>query len=367
MRGSNTRKKVLFSSLTILLFFGILEIGLRVSGFEFDMLSAWIDRSNQTLSSDGWFAAQRQNLPDIAPEDTRWFLEYDEELLWKTRSPNPYYNITEQGFRGEPFPETPVENEYRILILGDSCAWGYGVGYYDSFAYLLENSLNIARKDVRFRIINAAIPGYSTAQGRLYFETRLEQIQPDLVILYFGRNDSRIKPGRWNGRTDAMLLREKHQKQPLMTCIRSLRIYEGAAWLLEKFRHAVDQQTGKDEMDEEIVYMHRERILEDNRKRVPGHEFIKNIVEIAALAKKRSADTLLLTIPVNPSIVGNYNEELRKISRDNGLPLVDLAAYFDEKNQYGKLLFDECHPSERGHKFIAEILYAYFRDKPTIF
>jgi lysophospholipase L1-like esterase len=86
-----------------------------------------------------------------------------------------------RGLRGaELRPKQP--NERRILVLGDSFAYGFGVSSQETFAARLEEKLGV-------RVINAGVPGFGTAQELAFFERYADEIAPDVVVLQFFGND----------------------------------------------------------------------------------------------------------------------------------------------------------------------------------
>jgi len=370
-RRVSRQKKIAFGLTVIFCTAGLMELVLTLSGFQFDYTDAsvevWIENSNRTLANDSRFRVLKEELTDHDSSGSPdWFLAYDQELLWKPASPNAFFHITARGLRGLPFPLEKADDEYRILILGGSCAWGYGVRYYDSFAYLLEKYLNV-QLDRRCRVLNAGVPGYSSTQGRLYFDRKLGDVNPDLVIIYFGRNDSRIRPAQWKDQSDTDLLAACSDLSIEKSILQRSRIYQAVSNLIFHLRHRISSHTVKpEEMTEEIKYLHQERLLDDNRKRVSKQQYIDNIQAIRAVAADRCARVLLLTSPVNPDIVGNYNPELREISRKDGVLLLDLAEIFSRENRYPQLLIDECHPSRKGHRLIAGELKTFILDSGII-
>ncbi len=71
----------------------------------------------------------------------------------------------------------------RIVVLGDSTAWGWGVEAEERFSDILERRLK------GWEVINLAQAGYSTDQELLVLETEGLTYRPDIVILLFDRND----------------------------------------------------------------------------------------------------------------------------------------------------------------------------------
>jgi len=71
----------------------------------------------------------------------------------------------------------------RIVALGDSTAWGWGVEAEERFSDIVEKRLK------GWEVINLAQAGYSTDQELLVLETEGLKYRPDIVILLFDRND----------------------------------------------------------------------------------------------------------------------------------------------------------------------------------
>ncbi|HTF86855.1 MAG TPA: SGNH/GDSL hydrolase family protein [Planctomycetota bacterium] len=92
--------------------------------------------------------------------------------------------INSQGFRD---PETPIRKLpglRRLLFLGDSMTWGWGVDDGERFTDLIAADLAPG-----FEVINAAVPGYGTDQDFWTLEERGDSLAPDFVVLVFIFND----------------------------------------------------------------------------------------------------------------------------------------------------------------------------------
>ena len=121
------------------------------------------------------------------------FCQYDEILGWRL-APNRTgqfrgtgFNVlveqSEQGLRDRFYPHARDADRRRILILGDSVVWCWGVEMSDCFTELIESRL--PRTDV----IAAGAPGYGTSQELLLYERELSRFRPDLTLLLFVSND----------------------------------------------------------------------------------------------------------------------------------------------------------------------------------
>jgi hypothetical protein len=94
------------------------------------------------------------------------------------------------GMRSPERPITKAHGTYRIALLGDSFAFGWGVEQHATFAQRLEDNLNrIAKGAPKFEVLNLGVPGYSTFQEVALFEERGLEFNPDAVLVYFVQND----------------------------------------------------------------------------------------------------------------------------------------------------------------------------------
>lgn len=120
------------------------------------------------------------------------FWQNDKDLGW-SQIPNtnsqflhPEFKVkvrvNSEGLRDDEFT-IKRKSKKRILILGDSFAWGFGVEEKDRFSELLENKLD------NYAIINAGVSGYSTIQQLLYLKEKGIKYNPDIVLLLFFQND----------------------------------------------------------------------------------------------------------------------------------------------------------------------------------
>ncbi len=75
----------------------------------------------------------------------------------------------------------------RILLLGDSFAYGVGVDDNQTFAYLIER--NLSQGGFPVAVINAGHPGKGTAYALRLFELKGHDLKPNVTVLCFFSND----------------------------------------------------------------------------------------------------------------------------------------------------------------------------------
>jgi GDSL-like Lipase/Acylhydrolase family len=112
---------------------------------------------------------------------------YDENLGWRN-VPNSEFitygrpgSTNSQGFRSPDYPIERRKGGKRILILGDSFAWGFNVANEDIFSRVAEEKLRAENVDVD--IINTAVSGWGTDQEYLFLLREGLQYKPDIVVL----------------------------------------------------------------------------------------------------------------------------------------------------------------------------------------
>jgi lysophospholipase L1-like esterase len=105
-------------------------------------------------------------------------------------------NINSQGLRDFEYPFQKAPGTYRVLMLGDSTTFGWGVRQEDTAAKFLERKLNahLPPGYNKVEVINSGVGNYDTVQEVTYYETQGKAFNPDLVVLVFFINDPEPVP-----------------------------------------------------------------------------------------------------------------------------------------------------------------------------
>lgn len=284
--------------------------------------------------TNGSEPAALENTGDAARTSMRTIVQAhpDDKLIY-TLKPNMDLTFMRANVKtnscGMRSPERPIEkpqNTYRIALLGDSFAFGWGVEQHESFAQVLEDTLNRAfPKGPKFEVLNFGVPGYSTFQEVALFQEKGLDFDPDAVLVYFVQNDFGM---------------------PFF-----VRDMEGSGGILSsvKFVEIGKKLFNKEEMHHKIWQMD----LDPNQ----------SLKRLAEMSRERGIRTY---IAINPSKTLRQDQERLHILKQGTIVNIPLQAPLKEyqtrngiPNEELVLSFDP-HPSPLRHKILGSILAPYF-------
>jgi len=157
----STGKKVLFSSLIALALLVLLEAACRVVGL----------------------GEKQQTHQDIANWELQWQSDF---YVFDAKKVPSHFGINQDGLRDRNHAIAAAPGIQRVVCLGDSVTYGYGVEHEDSYPSYLEDELS---RSGAFEVFNVALPGWSTRQQRIAYERIARRYRPNYVILGVCLND----------------------------------------------------------------------------------------------------------------------------------------------------------------------------------
>ena len=94
-----------------------------------------------------------------------------------------------RALRGYSNPKP--EGVHRILLLGDSQTFGWGVSFEETFAVRLQRMLarDAVEVGVDVEVVNAAVPAYNAYQEAAFLSARGMAYEPDCIVVLFVGND----------------------------------------------------------------------------------------------------------------------------------------------------------------------------------
>ena len=285
-------------------------------------------------------------------------VENDPELFWRL-APNqnrsadgfPFRGVisNSQGLRADHgIPPEKPPGEIRILFLGDSCTFGYGLLHTETFVYQVEQMLRTQFPNVQLQCINAGVPGYTLFQGLRLLETQGSRYHADLVVANFGFNDA----SQWDNRSDMEHHRQSLAAQPIPG-LRWSRLFQmawGAASQLKPGNAAP-------------------------RARLIGSEFFSLLTRLNEVAGRQGSGLLLLALPYEINIDPRYppNERLESQTllitygsavlrldhqSDGIVDLVPILQDMAKKQPVSELLIDSVHAKRMVNEHYARAIVA---------
>ncbi len=308
---SDRSKKISLLAAAVVLALGAGEIVLRMIGFG-------------TITPEMNFGVNTQ----MALDQGR-FLP-DEDLFWKL----PVHPRDVDIRAIQPDVEIPLKGKRRrILVLGDSCSrLSTAIPPYSA---LLEDSLYTQRVEVW----NAAVPGYTSWQGRAWLGEQLLDMEPDVAVVYFGWNDH----WRATGITDRNYAERLQGSKPrLMLLFQKIPDPPPLRVSVEDFRqNLTDIVNDLEAVGAKVVLVAAPwHLTQEARVRILQTRYLVRGDDANALHRE-------------------YLDVVREVTANTNASLVDAAAVFAALDQPGQLLMrDGIHLTDKGHRLMASLLTA---------
>ena len=247
-------------------------------------------------------------------------------LPWLPREfrANPVWRIAlnDEGFRSAPFSPGRRPGVLRIACIGDSWTFGMNVNQDQTYPARVGALLTQQSPPAGVEVMNFGILGYTSFQGLQLLKTRVLDLQPDVVIIGFGMNDSDVagyrdkdvlKPGDTHWRDRVKDITAHSELLALLKYFAlTLRFHPQNMGDFLKADAKADQ--GKSNAT--VNYDDMEAWT-----RVSPRDYDRNLREMIALARGRGARVILLDNELWPE--SPYRAVLRAMSRDEHVPLVD--------------------------------------------
>jgi lysophospholipase L1-like esterase len=92
------------------------------------------------------------------------------------------------GFRPEFFSAPKKEQTCRIFCFGGSTTFGFRVGQKETFAAVLEDSLNQMSRGARYEVVNVGCPGFASYRILILMK-EIADYEPDIFVVCTGHNE----------------------------------------------------------------------------------------------------------------------------------------------------------------------------------
>jgi lysophospholipase L1-like esterase len=285
--------------------------------------------------------------------------------------------INSLGLRGEEVAKAKPAHTIRIIGVGDSIAFGFGVREEQAAISVLGDELNrSANGHEKFQVLNAGVPGTGLDYYYHFLRTKAPQLNPDLVIVNICLNDIALytdpkgpaKPPA--SRTlNRFLLR--HSQLYLATYL-SLKSILFATGILD-----LSKIDGGSFLPLEPRSASQERAWEST---------LGLLSNIADVARKEHIPLLFVVYPMEPqlsarmlqfyrtrlnatslcaeALLGIPGKRISAFGLAQGIPVIDLLPAFQAapgtmylRNR--SISFDPVHPSVLGHHMAAQQMFQF--------
>ncbi|OPZ30493.1 MAG: hypothetical protein BWZ02_00736 [Lentisphaerae bacterium ADurb.BinA184] len=327
--------------------------------------------------------ATRLLFPTWAPATAdRLFWVYDAQLGWFHRPGtvgvfrHPDFAvkvaINSQGLRDDECPPAPAPGRRRLLVVGDSQAWGYGVEREERFSECIE------RRRPDCEVVNAAVSGFGTDQEYLYYRERGCRLRPEVVLLLMHENDFENNARDfeyWYAKPrfvlDGNVLRLTNVPVPRRTLRQRVGTFIlGRTYLYATLYRAVSKRAPVSPPpatppaaapaapatavpDREAPHAAAEskgrRAIDDDGRLTAAilHEFAES-------ARQHGARLVVVSAPMNPARVG----QVRSALEPAGVPYLPLDDAFAHRREPVRFAHDK-HWNARGHAVAATAIEAF--------
>ena len=179
-----------------------LWINEKIDDNEFFTMLKNLKQTNYVISSEN------SEIPDWLLNNAGWvsariltnseFLNFNTEYIDErvSKCTNCIENINSQGFRGDEISEKKSQNTYRIFAVGGSTTYGTGVNDNETWPAYLQKKFDELSIGKNIEIINAGIQGANSNVETKMIKSKILKLEPDLILMYDGVNDSRIIDGQ---------------------------------------------------------------------------------------------------------------------------------------------------------------------------
>ena len=265
------------------------------------------------------------------------------------------------GFR-RPDPTPPAAARERVLVLGDSLVWGWGVAQGELFTDHLQRALGPA-----LAVVNRGVNAYATSQELLLLERELERGPWSQVLLVFTPGDLEENVDAKRGRRPLFvldgdrLLASPRSLAPLMGPWR--RWWKDASWAYLWLELAGNRTREWLSPGAPVAASERRDF-----RALPGWPVTaRMLAEMAARARSAGARFHVVYVPTDAALAAAPPDPLAEaaqamlatLAAEQALPLVDLTPALAARSHGRRLRFEtDEHPDPRGHRLIAEALLA---------
>jgi lysophospholipase L1-like esterase len=218
--------------------------------------------------------------------------------------------INSEGLRDYEYTRRKEPGTFRIVGVGDSSLFGWGVRLEDSGLKVLERRLNESSRAQKFEVIDFAVPGYNTAMEAETFVRKCLGYAPDLVLLNFNTNDYDV-PEFMRRPKNLVTLRKSYLFDLAYSAYDGVMGLEEDTPPLFDFRHRTIAERQAAHLDEDPA------LPDEYRYMVGAKGVVRALERLAAAAHERGIPFVVFDVKAYPGLDPRYvRDELRDGQRE---------------------------------------------------
>ena len=273
------------------------------------------------------------------------------------RSRDETVHVNSLGYRGPEIERPKPLNRIRILALGGSTVFGYGMKHdEDSWPGALQAILKSRCADQEVEVINGGVPGYSTADALTRLALGATEIQPDFAILYESLNDSMNNVPE-PGKTFRQDYSHRYSSYAFPIWGHSLLLYVAEVKVSRFFPNRVTASTFSQEGID--VYRRNVKLF----VAIARDLAIEPILATQAHDFEHRRGAFLNQAPgLTARILQAQEDALREVGAATGAIMVDVHAALKTRDPK-ELFLDDAHLTQAGNALAAEVIADAIADR----
>lgn len=273
-------------------------------------------------------------------------------------SSNVVYEVNPDGYRGPVAPLQKLDDgRLRVLVLGDSVAFGYGVEEEETFARRLEATSDGADG---MEVLNFGVGGYNPYNEAALFQAKGPPYHPDIVLVQFCINDLNDPTSHFDAQTSLELGRipdaafpdpaERADSAERASCVvhpcGCSRVCSAALGIVRRWTSSA-------------APLDAAALAPRNLTAGPSRQWIGDLYqEIATASHQIGARFAVVVFPyrdqAEAGASAEVQEQLSQLGRERGFAVIDLLPAFRAADTDEPLFLDLWHPTTAGHRVAAE-------------
>jgi hypothetical protein len=290
------------------------------------------------IQEGGWhqLVHQRSSVPGLA---------YDLKPDMEKHSQGALIRTNSWGMRDDEPRVGSDEPVFRVVVVGDSVTFGFGVSGDQTYSNVLERLLNGGAAGGPFEVLDLGVGGYSTRDEALTLESKGMRWNPKLIVIGYVLNDPESEP-----------------IQPLQSYFQEPSWWQHSALLrmLARCKNVLDiRRFGGGDY---LRYLH-------SPQRAKWQGVVEAFHRMAAMAHARNCPVLLLIFPATRAEgwatypYRDLHQQVTSAARGAGFDVIDLYDVFSRYAPKDVMLSPkDDHPTPLGHELAAAAIHQWMLD-----